>query len=192
MKIFCDFDNTLVDTNMAFIECANDKFGINKTVDDIVSFDLSKLSPNMTREMVDSVFESDDFFNRLAEFNGALDILPKHEVHLCTIGSKKNLNKKDRWLKNKGLYWNHAFLDSSMGFSGKSKYLFDMRDAIQIDDLYSALKYTNASFKILFRNYKDREWNTVDSCSDVYIVDEWGEINEILRWLDGRKSYSVG
>ena len=64
----------------------------------------------------------------------------------------------------------------------KDKKRFDMAGAIQIGDTWQELEQTNASIKILFKDYHDYSWQQVPPNAEVYIVDTWKEISDIIGW----------
>lgn len=188
MRIFCDFDDTMVNTSDSFLECANKILGLNKTPDDIYSFNLTELDLRITKQVKDEIFESEELFSRLKMFDGVLDTLPMFDVWCCTIGSRENLKKKNEWLNKNNIQFKRGFIEYANGIN---KSVFDMSGCIQIDDNVRQLECTNASFKILFKNYREREYNRVDAQSNIYIVNSWNEINDILRWLYENQSYST-
>ena len=58
-----------------------------------------------------------------------------------------------------------------------------MEYGIQIDDRVDCLMGTNANIKILIKNNKDVVWNKTDRISEsFYIINEWKEIVEILKF----------
>ena len=58
-----------------------------------------------------------------------------------------------------------------------------MEYGIQIDDRVDCLTGTNANIKILIKNNKDVVWNKTDRVSEFfYIINEWKEIVEILKF----------
>ena len=58
-----------------------------------------------------------------------------------------------------------------------------MTYGIQIDDRVDCLTGTNANVKILITNNKDVIWNKTDNVSEsFYIINEWKEIIEILKF----------
>lgn len=116
-------------------------------------------------------------------FDGAVDILGDNDVSLCTCGNEENLRRKHLFLVEHGLPYKEAFIDTRTGF-GRDKCRFDMTGAIQIDDRTDALLHTNAAVKILFKNFHNHEWQRVPAGADIYAVDTWDEIKEIMGWFN--------
>lgn len=180
MKIFCDFDNTLAKTNEAIVKCVNEKFHLGCKEEDISDWGYRSLYSGMTEADIENFFESDTFWNNVCLYTGALDVLKGHEVHLCTVGTSKNLAKKRAFAESNGFI--PAFVNSDYGYHSSDKKMFDMSGAIQIGDTWREMEYTNADVKILFKDYHDYEWQQVPPNVDVYIVDSWEEISDIIRW----------
>ena len=182
MKIFVDFDDTLVKSRRAIVKCVNDMFHLSRTEDDITDWGFRSLKSDFTRKDVEGLFESDTFWNNVELYEGAVETLKGHEVHLCTVGTKKNLQRKAEFLSKHSLPYLPAFVNSDEGKSQKDKKSFDMAGAIQIGDTWQELEHTNASVKILFKDYHDYPWQEVPPNAEVYIVDTWKEISEIIGW----------
>ena len=178
MKIYCDVDNTLIDSDSCIVDLINLRYNTGKTTDDIRDYGYRSIYKFLTDEIVESFFESDDFFKNVRFFDNALEILAEHEIDFCTLGTSANIQKKK------------AFLSSAIGknavmtpVKNHNKATVNMHGAVQIDDIAKNLLHTSAKTKILFRNYKNYTWQNVSPNSGIYVVDTWLEIKQILDFL---------
>ena len=189
MKVFVDFDDTLARSSETVVKYLNQKYGLNKTADDVHDWCFRSIWKYMNPLLVEIIFASDFFWSDIRLFDKAVDVLRGHEVTLCTCGSKKNLECKRKFIADNNLGYAEAFVDISDGTkSGKDKRDFDMAGAIQIDDRVDSLLYTNAAVKILFKNGHNHTWQIVPAGSGIYAVDTWDEIEEIVRWFNDNQS----
>ena len=62
--VYVDFDNTIVESNQKVIEILNDKYGLNKSEDDLEDYGYTSIAP-ITEEEKLGIFESDEFFSNL-------------------------------------------------------------------------------------------------------------------------------
>lgn len=191
MKIFVDFDDTLAKSSDVVVEYLNERYGLNKTTQDIHDWCYRSICKQMTPTLVETIYSGDYFWNNVQLFGGAVDVLAGHDVYLCTCGSDANLKRKSVFLKERGLPYKEAFVKTSDGNSGKDKRMYDMAGAIQIDDRADALLYTNAAVKILFKNGNNHTWQRLPAHTDILVVNTWDEIKEIVRWYSDNQSFSA-
>ena len=184
MKVFYDFDDTLVKSSKAIVKCVNEKFHLGRTENDITDWGYRSLCSKLTGSDVERFFESDIFWDNLEVYENALETLWGHDIHCCTVGTTKNLERKQLFLEDYDLGSDNYMLDSELGFKMKDKRLINMAGGIQIGDTYKELAYTNASVKILFKSYHDYPWQQVPPDETIYIVNEWLEIADIIRWCE--------
>lgn len=182
MKVFVDFDDTLVKSRKSIVKCINDMFHLSRTEDDVTDWGFRSLKGDLTKKELEGLFESDAFWNNVEFYEGAIDTLAGHDVYLCTVGTTENLRRKSQFLSEHSLPYHEAFVNSDRGQTMKDKKMFDMAGAIQIGDTWQELEQTNASIKILFKDYRDYSWQQVPPNAEVYIVDTWKEISDIIGW----------
>lgn len=182
MKVFVDFDDTLVKSRKAIVNCINDMFHLSRTEDDITDWGFRSLKSDLTSKDVEGLFESDAFWDSVEIYDGAVETLQDNEVYLCTFGTTKNLQRKSQFLVEHNLPYYEAFVNSDYGKTMKDKKQFDMAGAVQIGDTWQELEHTNADVKILFKDYRDYPWQQIPPNAEVYVVDTWEEISEILGW----------
>lgn len=117
------------------------------------------LSDEYMSFVIEKLFESEEFFNRVKFIDGAIDFLKKYkDKTICVTKSNiKNLYGKVRLLESENLGDIPIIgmpLDISKGFInmqyGKGNSLF-------IDDCANNLFETNADYKIQFREYNDNQ-----------------------------------
>jgi hypothetical protein len=127
--------------------------------------DETSLSDEYMSFVIEKLFESEEFFNRVKFIDGAIDFLKKYkDKTICVTKSNiKNLYGKIRLLESENLGDIPIIgmpLDISKGFInmqyGKGNSLF-------IDDCAVNLIESNADYKIQFREYNDgqndkRKW----------------------------------
>ena len=192
MKIFVDFDDTLAMSSVTVVQYLNEKYGLNKAVTDVHDWCYRSIYRHMTPKMVEDIYAGDYFWENVGLFHNAVDILRGHEVTVCSCGCSENLRRKAQFLSENSLGYGMAFINTEGGKkSGKDKCEFDMAGAIQIDDRVDSLLYTNAAVKILFKNGNNHTWQNVPSGANIYVVDTWEEIKELLRWFNDNPDFSV-
>lgn len=190
MKIFVDFDDTLAMSSVTVVQYLNERYGLNKAVNDVHDWCYRSIYRHMTPKMVEDIYAGDYFWENVNLFHNAVDILRGHEVTICSCGCSENLRRKAQFLSERSLGYGMAFISTEGGKkSGKDKCEFDMAGAIQIDDRVDSLIYTNAAVKILFKNGNNHTWQNVPSGANIYVVDTWEEIKELLRWFNDNPDF---
>lgn len=179
MKIFCDFDDTLFQSSKRVIDIINRKYGLNKTVNDLADWGYRSIHKQMTGDEVNDIYEMQELFDGLEPMDDALEVLRPHEVIVCTKGTPKNIEKKTRFV----FKLIPGIREVCIANEGKEKY--NMAGCVQIDDRYDNLEKTNAAVKILFKNFNDFTWQKCPPHSDVYVVNTWKEIEDILNFIEG-------
>lgn len=192
MKIFVDFDDTLAMSSVTVVQYLNERYGLSKAVTDVHDWCYRSIYRHMTPKMVEDIYAGDYFWENVSLFHNAVDILRGHEVTVCSCGCSENLRRKAQFLSESSLGYGMAFINTDGGKkSGKDKCEFDMAGAIQIDDRVDSLLYTNAAVKILFKNGNNHTWQNVPSGANIYVVDTWEEIKELLRWFNDNPDFSA-
>lgn len=184
IKLFLDFDNTLVATNEVLVEYFNKKYGTNKCVDHIKKYYYQDLFPNIPREEISNFFNSNYLFDNLYFLEDSYNILYKLKdmlsISIVTISGNKNAHKKKNWLLNNFNIPHKLFcIDNEKN----DKSSVDMSNAIFIDDNISCLRSSNAKIKILYRHGYDGDWNKYDNLDEVYVVENWQEIFDIINFF---------
>lgn len=176
--IYLDFDNTIVESNKRIIDILNNKYKISKSEKDLNDYNYNSIYPITVEEKL-SMFESDEFYSGLEFKPGVLDVLKKYadtyKIVIVSKGTPLNLEKKEKWIKQ-----NIPFGFPFIGLSGQSfRKKVDMRGAIQIDDTFKCLE-TNASLKILYKNFNNFPWQQPECDEEYFVANTWEEIDSIL------------
>ncbi len=184
MTIFIDFDNTVVESNKRIIEMINDKYGLSKTEEDLKDYNFQSIYPISVKEKID-MFESDSFYDNLDFKPGFENFIKNYasdfEIVFVSNGTTKNNKKKKEWLKTMLPYqnWNFDFIGIGEDNSFLNKSRVDMSGAIQIDDCFDCL-LTNASIKVLYKDFNNFKWQQPSKAEDYLMVNTWEEIGSIL------------
>ena len=177
IKVFCDFDNTIVRSNKQIIKMINRKYGTNKTEDNLMDYFFKSICDRVTKKEIEEMFESEEFFSEVEFHSNSLEILKMvDDLVICSAGTQKNLSKKRDFVKE-------HFCCEFIGVNhGVEKLNLDMSNSIYIDDLSEVLTESNASKKILFRDCKDQLWTRPVPNSFVYTADSWNDIGDMLHF----------
>ena len=176
LKVFLDFDSTIVDSVKRFVEIANSKYGTNKSPSELGTYDFKNLCPNITKAEVYEIFATDEFFDDKLEFMpNAIEVLEKYkndiDFYISTAAYGRNYELKKKWVAE-----NLPFVKGFYSSTSNDKSNIDMRYAIQIDDIYECLKYTNAYIKILYKNFNNYKWQRYENDETIYDINDWNEI----------------
>lgn len=164
------------------VAMVNEEFGLDKSVHECRKYNFSDIFPFMTYGDIEKYFGSDEFFRRACVYDKCLEVLRNHKnVVVVTIGSNENLLKKKSFLNN--------IFDFPYRFVGipdnkkSNKSCVDMSDGVLIDDNINCLRSSNAKYKLLLKTYPDSEWSREEANDEVYIVNDWNEVNTVLSFL---------
>lgn len=188
-SLFVDFDDTMVESHKAIISLLNERYGVNKTEEDLIDWGYQSIAKTNSEE-IRTLYESEDFWKSLRFKPGCYEALSRlaQNYLLCIVskGTKKNLEKKEQWLKeNLRCEWEFIGIENNVCKNDKalSKRNIDMHDCIQIDDVCGALD-TNAQIKILYKDYHNYDWQQDYVNSNILVVDSWKEIEEIVNFFN--------
>lgn len=179
MKIFLDFDDTMVESSKKIVEMINKKYLCNKSIKDLRDYRFQSIYPISSQE-ISNFFSSSDFFDMLEKKTGIDWFINKnflkHKIIVSTKGTPKNLLKKEEWIKN-----NYLNKVSFLGMNGNpcDKSEINMEDSIQIDDNAKCLD-TNAKIKILYKSGNNYEWQNITPNSNIIVANTWKEIDQII------------
>lgn len=187
IKVYLDFDNTLVDSNSAMVYLLNQEFGTKKEYKDLKKYDFKDLFPELTDEHCEELFGDWRLFSLLEFFDNCFETLDyfkkRCNYSLVTYGNKYNLSAKKIWCERYLPFLKELhLLEYVPGDMNYDKSMIDMSDGIFIDDHIEYLRSSNAKVKILFRNNHDGDWNEINNLDDVYVVNSWKEIYHIIKF----------
>lgn len=185
MKIFLDCDDTIIESSKCIIRLLNRRNGTNKTFDDLKDFQYRSIDKTLTTKDVLDIFESDDFWNEVeysqSFFSYSKFLKDNFDVEIVSCGTRDNLQKKRAFLNELGFGFTGLLVDESLNLC---KSRINMQSGIQIDDNINSLENTNATIKILLKNYREFTWNkTKANIKNLYVVNNWDEIIEILIYI---------
>ena len=184
IKLFLDFDSTLVNTNEVALNILNNKYGTSYKIEELKKYDYSDLFPDVNSMILKRIFESDELFENITFVEYCFDYIELHpddfDITIVTKSTENIDPKKALWLNENfpsGLDYRVEFIRP---YESKSKV--DMSGGIFIDDVTDNLLESNAPMNILYAPNKT-EWNTVASNTNLFVVSSWNEINEILEFF---------
>lgn len=164
----------------------NKKYNESKNFLELKKYDFSDLFPKCTYREIENLFNSNELFSKISLYYGVTECLDSvkgmlDSIEIVTIGEQKNIELKRNWVSTNldHIVTLHAILNN--GKNDKSS--IDMKDGIFVDDHIDCLRSSNAPIKILFKNENDGEWNRVSANDNVYVVNNWYELKEMLLFI---------
>lgn len=190
MKLYIDFDNTIVNSSEVIVKMLNEKFGEDKDWEKLRRYDFKDLFPSCSYQEIEKYFESDRMFEEVELFPEAYETLCSFKdnfdkVSVVTIGTDINLEKKKRFIKDRFHFDIELIGIRNDGRSNKGSV--DMRDGVFIDDHIDCLHSSNAKVKILIKTSENAEWSKIEPNDDIYVVSNWYEIYSILDFITKNK-----
>lgn len=185
MKIFIDFDCTIVDSVKTYCNVYNSSYkeheGFKKADHSRVNrYDLMDQCQLVDHQ--ETIFSHEEFFKHLEFMPHAEEVInklgSKYELVICSIGTLDNISLKAKWIKNNlSFIKNVILISSAVATNGikMDKSSVNMNNSIFIDDHVENLLSSNAEFKICFG--KEYEWNrswTGRRCFN------WKEVEKLL------------
>lgn len=179
-KIYCDFDNTIVNSFKAICDMYNYDYRYYKNYHyihwtDIRTYNFLECNCAKTKDLI-RYFRQPRFFDHIEFMDNATEVLnrlkDKYEIIIVSMGVQPNLFGKEIWIKD-----NMPFA-SFIGINikkHKDKSYIDMSDGIFIDDEKRYLDSSNANIKICFGD--TYEWNEKWTGRRYY---NWTEVEKYL------------
>lgn len=179
LKVYVDFDSTIVNSVERFVDIANKKYGTSRNVEELGGYNFKNMYPEIEKEDILEIFAMEEFFDSKLKFmDGAFDVLNKYkeDITFCisTAATGKNLELKTKWINN-----NIPFIKEIYSSTNNDKSNINMERSIQIDDVADCLKHTNAEIKILYKNFNNFKWQRHNN-DNIYNINTWSEIDDIL------------
>lgn len=185
MKIYCDFDNTFIDSDRIVVNIINNLYGVDKSVKDIKDWGYRSIYPGITDKQVEDIYNTPGLYQREYIFDNALEFLSNKDFIFCTIGQKPNIEEKIKFSKEVFGFEPEILHSNSPTYD---KSLWDMSYGIQIDDNIKNLINTNAKYKILFKNFNNYSWQIIPPNAEIYTANTWDDIAKIIEYLEGMLS----
>lgn len=160
VRLYLDFDDTIVDSLECVTEILNQRYDTNVKAEDIERWDGSDQFPMLKNNEMEEVFCEQEFFNNIKLKDGVKEMFEElslyFDIYIISKGSPTNLRRKQEWIQ-KNINIPIKFIGLGLN---DSKGDVDMNTrSIHIDDHVGYLGESNACIKILFESYKDKEWN---------------------------------
>ena len=166
-KLYIDFDNTIVDTNLAICSLYNEDFQYYKKFKEVKSHEINTwgfLECNCaTPEYINYYFNQPRFFERLQFMPNAKEVIEKlkeeYDVEILTLGYSPNCIGKQLWVSKHLPNTKMTYINLK---EYKDKSHIDGTDAILLDDKSSNL-YTFGGEKVLFGVLYswNKDWNGI-------------------------------
>ena len=183
MRLFVDFDGTIVDTIGRICDIYNEDYSyydgfVPFRPDEIKTWNFDELKL-ANRKVINLYFSQPRFFNdELQPMRGACEVLNRihnngDQVIIVSSGTKPNLKLKKAWLRN------HIEFDNFIGVDiGKhnNKDHIDMRGGVFVDDMTMNLQGSNAMRKICYG--QEYDWNVDWKGERCYT---WEDIYDAIR-----------
>lgn len=194
-NVFLDVDDVILNSSHIIIDILNERYNQNQSIEDLTDWGYRSLFPQVTDEETEEIFASEEFWQRVEIvptfrewiLEDQHNLLSNYNWIYVTKGGKNNLIQKKRFLDN--LNPNKAkdfFAYYGLNLS-ENKSDVHMWGGIQIDDNWDNLKDTDAEVKILIKNFRETEYNTIGEEStlyeNVYMVDTLEEAFQILQFI---------
>ena len=189
IKLFLDFDSTIVDSVGAYVRTYNQifknhpDFKMGNT--NVKQYNMKDQCPLI--EYPNDIFSSKNFFNNLKFINkNTLDILNilslKFDIRICTIGTPNNISLKTKWISDKIPFIKQFYLLCN-NFEDKKcimdKSIIDMSGGIFIDDIFENLDSSNAEYKFIFG--KEYPWSTTNKYGRLL---NWESVYTVIEFLN--------
>ena len=182
MKIYIDFDNTIVDSTKAFVDRYNMMNDTNIDSSDIVSYDF-KPQIQLTNEQISEAFGTYSLYDYLKPYEYVeralmrLRCLPNVELYLISNCSDDSVIQKVLWL-NKHPKINYCFTGKIFLSISKpyDKSIVDMSNSILIDDHKLNHMCSDAKYKFAFKDNQKREWYPNYDEDGVIVKSSWKDI----------------
>ena len=184
MKIFIDFDDTIVNSTETFVRVYNKRYGTKVRCDDIVNHGFKPQLDVRASEVV-NIFSSNDFRKELKPFHGVYKALKElksngFELYLITNCSDTSTVQKLKWFEGHQKYSN--LFDGKIFLSLCKPYdksVVDMKGAVLIDDHKENHKLSNAEAHLAYNTNTNRTWCPTEE-DGVKVFDSWAKIKDYL------------
>lgn len=182
MRVYVDFDNTIVNTTDAFILWYNNNYNENINSDDIVDYDFNP-QVKLSKKEISNAFKTHELTNFLVTYPNVYESLKKIKdlgltLILITNCSDESVVRKIEWLdKHKeinSLFDGKIFLSVNKAYD---KSCINMCEDILIDDHKENHLLSNAKYKFAYKDNPNRNWFPDNDG----VKDNWLSIYEEIR-----------
>lgn len=186
-KLILDMDETITQSVKAYYNTYKQLFQNHvsfKEYDYTTNnkWNLEDICPNLMGEnQVEKIFSMPNFFDNLELFEDAevviKELCKKYDLWLCSLGTKRNLMLKSKFLEEKLPYIDNVILLSNNGVKC-DKSIINMEGAIFIDDNLDNLLSSNASKKYVYGAFKP--WNEKAIRYNIPRLSNWKSVEREL------------
>lgn len=191
IKIFLDFDNTLVNSTKAYCHVYNKMHNTKAHWQLIRKWDMKDQCPLNTKEGLENIFGSQDFFDVLEFYKGMKNMVKglsqnkELELFIVSKGNDRNLALKREWILKNLPQIKQDNIILLCNKDGMDKSSVDMEGGILVDDNSECLLSSNASYQIVFsHNAIKTEWNELVFDDLVLSSDARNLYEEIMKGVD--------
>lgn len=190
LKLFVDFDTTMIDSTTCLINCYRDLTGEEPLTYKDWTWNISTAYPNCNKEIIHKCFDIPLFFkyakdNIFPNCKETLQELTKYyDITVVSCGTEDNLRLKEQFLKEEFTFVSFVGLQQSKKTFDKSCVC---KDGVLIDDRLDCLLSSKQCLNILFRyNNNPYEWqegykDLIENGKISYVATKWNdELKDIL------------
>lgn len=172
MKIYFDFDNTIVNSIESFCNVYNFLYDDKADWGKVRQWNMGDQCKQLDKDMIVRIFEDGLFFQNLKFFDNRMyflleDLSKTDDLHIISVGSRKNLLYKRKWIlenlpfiNDKNIALLSHFDEGSHTIDTIDKSEINLENSILIDDNQDALESSNATYKVLYSHRGIKaEWN---------------------------------
>lgn len=185
MTILVDMDDVLEQLVAGWVAYLNERFGTNKSTEDVRSWNVSLAFPELTHEQVYSAVSDDHLWDLVKPMPGAVETLKKlidegHEVYIVTATGYETLRAK----MEKVLFRYFPFLSWKQVIITENKQM--IRGDILIDD--GPHNMTGGTYKkILFSANHNRDFD--EAAVGAERVENWDEVYLAIKRIQGASRF---
>ena len=191
--IVLDFDDTLVRSSEQIIKMLNEKYGLDKSIEDLSDWSYRNIYHNITEKELSDLFASGNFFAGVKYNEGVIPFLnyaqDKYKIVICSKGTPNNLYYKELFCTAMfaALELDGEFIGIEIGDvfdSTLDKSKIDFSECLfAVDDNTNALMSMNVPCKILLKNYHEQYWNkTPINEPNLYVINDFYELINICKF----------
>src|SRR5574344_1503843 len=103
VRLYLDFDDTIVDSLECVTEILNQRYDTNVKAEDIERWDGSDQFPMLKNNEMEEVFCKQEFFNNIKLKDGVKEMLEElslyFDIYINSKGSPINIERKKEWIQ---------------------------------------------------------------------------------------------
>lgn len=188
--IILDFDDTIVKSSEEIIRQLNQKYKLNKSIEDLKDWGYKSIYKNISPKDVFDMYGSKEFFDNVKFNFMAYEYIQEYKdiynIVICSKGDKENLHRKEKFCK--GIFQNSIqFIGLMFNELDKEEKLNKSSINIEnvlfcVDDNTEALLSMNCEFKFLIKNYRETYWNKTPINQDIYVINDFSDLKKFCEF----------